>query len=203
MELRTHPVGSEHMNSYALICQTTRQSVLIDPGAEPDELDKLLVGSTPIGILVTHTHGDHIGELEFMRKHLQVPVYSGAAPHHNDVKIHTDRVLNAGDTFTVGDSTLRVYATPGHCVDMLCFEVIGTPTMIVGDTIFAGGPGRTSSAANLMITLHTLQHVVLKWPDATMCYPGHGPSFRLGEKRSLITAFATKKHGDAFGDLEW
>ncbi len=191
------------MNAYALICPTTRLSVLIDPGADSAALENLLAGTTPIGILVTHTHPDHIGELEHMRKHLQVPVFSKGPPHFVDAKIHTDRVLHAGDTFAVGDQTVRVYATPGHCIDMLCFEVMGTTTMIVGDTVFAGGPGRTSSAANLATTVQTLNNVVLKWPDATICYPGHGPSFTVGEKRQVMTAFANKNHGAEFGDLEW
>lgn len=191
------------MNAYALICPTTRLSVLIDPGADSAALENLLAGTTPIGILVTHTHPDHIGELEHMRKHLQVPVFSKGPPHFADAKIHTDRVLHAGDTFAVGDQTVRVYATPGHCIDMLCFEVMGTTTMLVGDTVFAGGPGRTSSAANLATTVQTLNNVVLKWPDATICYPGHGPSFTVGEKRQVMTAFANKNHGAEFGDLEW
>ena len=191
------------MNAYVLVCQSTKLSVLIDPGAEPDELAKLLAGSTPIGILVTHTHADHIGELEHMRKRLQVPVFAAQAPHFDGVKIHVDRVLKAGDTFSVGDNTLRVHETPGHCIDQIAFEVVGTPTTIVGDAVFAGGPGRTSSAENFQITLHTLRNVVLKWPDDTICHPGHGPHFRIGDKRAAINAFVARDHGNFFGDADW
>ena len=206
MHLRTHPVGDWQMNAYALICPHTNESVLIDPGNEPDELSKLVAGTQPIAILITHTHPDHIDALEAMRERLRVPVYAAGEPHFNDVKIHTDRVLRAGDEFKVGAHTLRVYETPGHCIDQIAFEVIGTPLTpmtIVGDAIFAGGPGRTHNAASFKILLKTLQNVVLGWPDETLCYPGHGPHFRLGDKRAAIAAFVTRDHGEFFGDAEW
>jgi hydroxyacylglutathione hydrolase len=203
MEMRTHPVGDWQMNAYALICPDTNESVLIDPGNEPDELSKLVAGTKPVAILITHTHPDHIDALEAMRKQLRVPVYSAGEPHFDDVKIHTDKVLCAGDEFKVGTHTLRVYETPGHCVDQIAFEVVGTPTLIVGDAIFAGGPGRTHNAANFKILLKTLQNVVLSWPDETLCHPGHGPHFRLGDKRAAIAAFVAQDHGEFFGDAEW
>lgn len=56
LELRTRAVGPWPMNTYALVCPTTRQSVLIDPGADPDVLSALLANSTPVAILLTHTH---------------------------------------------------------------------------------------------------------------------------------------------------
>ena len=206
MQLRTHPVGDWRMNAYALICPHTHESVLIDPGNEPDELSKLVAGTQPIAILITHTHPDHIDALEAMRERLRVPVYSAGEPHFMDIKIHTDKVLRAGDEFKVGTHILRVYETPGHCIDQLAFEVVGTPLtpmMIVGDAIFAGGPGRTQNAADFKILLKTLQNVVLTWPDETVCYPGHGPHYCLGDKRAAIAAFVARDHGEFFGDAEW
>ena len=203
MLLRTHPVGRAHMNAYALICPTTNASALIDPGADPDALTKLVADTKPVAILITHTHPDHIDALDAMRAQLGVPVYSAGEPHFNDVKIDTDHVLRAGDEFKVGAHTLRVHETPGHCIDQIAFEVVGEPTMIVGDAIFDGGPGRTQSPAAMQVTLKTLREVVLHWPDETLCYPGHGPHFRLGDKRASIAAFVARDHGDFFGDATW
>jgi hydroxyacylglutathione hydrolase len=201
MELRHRRVGPWPMNTYALVCPTTRQSVLFDPGADPDILTEMLKDSTPIAILLTHTHGDHVGALAEMRARLGVPLMAHANVQSKGFAV--DRVLADGDTVQVGEHTLRAYYTPGHIDDMLCFAIQGDHRVIVGDTIFKGGPGKTGSPEAFRTTLATLRNVVLAWPDETVGYPGHGPEFRLGDLRSAIEAFLQKDHGDFFGDAEW
>jgi glyoxylase-like metal-dependent hydrolase (beta-lactamase superfamily II) len=203
LELRTRQVGPWQMNTYALVCPHTRQSVLIDPGDDPDTLEEMLEGSEPIAILLTHTHPDHVGALEEMRQRLNVPVLAHAGPHFNDMKLNVARHLAQGDTVRVGRHLLNVYYTPGHIADQISFVLADDYRAIVGDTIFEGGPGKTHSAANFQTTLETLRNVVLSWPDATICYPGHGPHFTLGDKRAEIEAFVERDHGDFFGDATW
>lgn len=203
MELRMRSVGPWPMNSYALVCPTTRHSVLIDPGAEPDELIAMLDGTTPVAILLTHTHPDHIGALNEMHNRLGVPVFAHAGPHAGGVVLPVDRTLAHREVITVGASTLRAWHTPGHTADMISYLVDGAPISIVGDTLFDGGPGRTWSAEDFRTTLTTLRTVVLTWSDATICYPGHGPSFRLGDRRAAIERFLAHAPADFFGDATW
>jgi hypothetical protein len=61
LKIRRKQVGPWGLNAYALVCSETRISVLVDPGAEPDALDKLLAKTEPAAIILTHTHSDHIG----------------------------------------------------------------------------------------------------------------------------------------------
>lgn len=204
LELVTRQVGPWSMNTYGLICPETKQSVLFDPGADPDDLVEMLDDSTPIAILLTHTHPDHIGALEEMRRRLQVPVLANDGPHEpNGADVGADQWLRDGDTFAVGNYQLRVEATPGHIGDQICFFLEDDHRTIVGDTIFDGGPGKTWSPEGFRATLKTLRDVVLSWPDETICYPGHGPHFRLGDRRAEIEAFLAKDHGDFYGDATW
>lgn len=203
MELRTRPVGPWPMNTYALICPSTGESVLIDPGAEPETLAEMLGDSRPVAILLTHTHPDHVGALEEMRLRLDVPLLAHPGPHHGGMELDVTRHLEGGDTLQVGEHTLRVYHAPGHCPDQICFAIEDGHRIVVGDTIFEGGPGKTWSPEQFQQTLRTLRDVVLQWPDDAVCYPGHGPQFRLGDKRAAIEAFIEKDHGDFYGDATW
>jgi len=203
LELRTRSVGPWPMNSYALACPATHQSVLIDPGADADTLMEMLAGTQPIAILLTHTHPDHVGALQEMRERLQVPLLTHPGPHFQGLELPTDRAIADGGSISVGQHTLKAYYAPGHIDDMICFAVMGGNDIIVGDTIFAGGPGATRSSAAFTTTLHTLRNVVLPWPDDSICHAGHGPSFRLGDKRAAIEGFLARDHGDFHGDAEW
>jgi hydroxyacylglutathione hydrolase len=202
--LESCQVGPWGMNSYALICPTTNKSVLIDPGDDPETLKEMLGNSQPIAILLTHTHPDHIGALGEMRQSLNIPVIGNDGPHEplgQDVGL--DKILRDGDTFQVGNHLLRVHYAPGHIGDQICFAIENDQRIIVGDTLFDGGPGKTWSSEGFQTTLKTLQEVVLPWPDDTICFAGHGDAFRLGDRRSEIEAFVGKDHGDFYGDATW
>jgi glyoxylase-like metal-dependent hydrolase (beta-lactamase superfamily II) len=191
------------MNTYVLVCPDSKRSVLIDPGADPDILSDMLAGTTPVAILLTHTHGDHTGALDEMRSRLKVPLLAHPGPHAGGIELDANRWLRHGNVVQVGKHTLRVLHTPGHIGDQICFAIEDDYRIVVGDTIFDGGPGKTWSSEEFQTTLKTLREIVLAWPDATICYPGHGPHFRLGDRRAAIEAFLEKDHGDFFGDATW
>lgn len=200
--LKSASVGPWPMNSYAVICPETRQSLLIDPGAEPETLLELLTDSTPIGIVVTHGHRDHVDVLDEMKARLGVPVsmHPGDTPlAHLDADIW----LADGDAVPVGSHALRVIHTPGHTPGMISL-MLPDPRVIVGDTIFQGGPGKTWAPYYFKMTLETMQNIVFHWPDETVCYPGHGPSFRLGDERPAFEAFLRRSHpAGLYGDVAW
>ena len=203
LKIRTCQVGPWGLNAYALVCSESRKSVLIDPGADPEALERLLAESDPVAIVLTHTHSDHTGSLAEMRKRLRVPVMAHPGDETHRQNLDADQWLHHGSTVDVGIHQIHVYHTPGHSADQISLMVEDPPAAMVGDTIFQGGPGKTWSAEEFRITLETLRKIVLSWPDETLCYPGHGPGFCLGDMRKHIENFLNKDHGSFFGDATW
>lgn len=203
LELRMRIVGPYAMNAYALVCPESKQSILIDPGAEPDALEQMLQGTIPVALLLTHTHFDHVGALAEMHNRLRVPLMLHAGPHATGFELTADRWLTDGDVLQVGAHAVCIYHTPGHTADQICFAPENDSRIIVGDTIFSGGPGKTWSAEDFQTTLKTLRTIILPWADETLCYPGHGAWFRLGDHRAQIESFLRKEHGAFFGDATW
>lgn len=203
LELRHRVVGPWAMNAYAVVCPRTGQSVLVDPGGDPEALEDMLAGSTPVAIVITHGHPDHIGALEPMRQRLSVPVMAHGGSEAEPSRVDADRRISDGGALEVGDHRLRFFYTPGHTADQVCICLEDDHRVIVGDTIFDGGPGKTWSSEGFRETLKTLRDVILAWPDETVCYPGHGESFQLGERRNAIETFLKKDHGDYYGDAVW
>lgn len=201
LQLDQCAVGSLQANCYVLRLPNNR-CLVFDPGAEGDTVQQLIGGQDVLGILLTHGHHDHLGAVHDIKRATGAPVYL----NHNDIAratgITVDHLIEDGDVLPFDDVSIEVVQTPGHTDGEVCF-LLPNNRAVVGDTIFEGGPGRTNSAADFRTTLDTLR-TVLQWPDDTVCHPGHGTSFRLGDIRSRVEAFMARDHGDDFhGDAEW
>ena len=117
--LELGPFGT---NAYIVICQKTRDSVLIDTPGEADKIMDRLKGTNPKYILLTHNHMDHLGALSELHSKLKVPVATHALDTGN-LPLTPDMLLNDGDTISVGNLKLKVLHTPGHTPGSLCFKV--------------------------------------------------------------------------------
>ncbi|MDY6893267.1 MAG: MBL fold metallo-hydrolase [Chloroflexota bacterium] len=196
--LETAPFGT---NAYVIVCSTTGDSVLIDAPGESGRILERLRGTNPRYILITHGHLDHLLALTEIKSHLAVPV----AAHPLEVEAlpsTADILLDDGDEVLFGNVKLRVLHTPGHTPGSLCF--LTGRYLISGDTLFPGGPGKTSTPADLNQIIESITTKLFKLPDDTRVYPGHGDSTDLGKEKREFAAFSSRPHDPALcGDVLW
>ena len=201
-KLITKEVGPWSMNTYLVVCEETNSSAIVDPGADADDILALAEGTNVVKILITHTHSDHIGALAEVKSATGAPV----SIHPLDAKkarIPVDVPLLDGDQVEIGNLRLRTIHTPGHTPGQVCFA-LGDKRVLVGDTIFVGGPGKTNSAIDFATTMDTMREIVFTWPDETAFYPGHGPSGVIGSERPAFEAFVARGWSSKLrGDVTW
>ena len=76
--------------------------------------------------------------------------------------------------------------------------------MISGDTLFDGGPGKTSAKGDLETIIRSIVDKLHPLPDDTVVLPGHGTATTIGESRRQYAEY--RRHPqppDYFGDVEW
>ena len=192
-------VGPWPMNAYILVDEETATSAIIDPGADVATILSAVTGTEVTAIFITHGHADHVGALGEVKSATDAPVYIHPldAAHF---KLQFDLPLEDNQLLTIGSQQVRTIHTPGHTPGQTCLD-LGDGRILVGDTIFVGGPGKTWSRQDFATTMDTMQQVVFAWPDETRFFPGHGPSGMIGQERPAFDAFVArgwprKLHGD-------
>jgi len=197
-KLELGPYGT---NAYVLICRHTGESAVVDVPGEAAKILKVLEGTTPRYILITHNHMDHTGALAELKSSLHVPV-GAHADDAGRLPVPPDFFLNDEDVLSFGEIELSVLHTPGHTPGSICF--LAGSNLIAGDTIFPNGPGKTWSAADFKRIMTSLSDKIFVLPDDTRIYPGHGDAATLGRERRAFETFCARPHDpDLFGDVLW
>lgn len=197
MELYAATVGPIQENCYFLVGEHNRDTIIFDPGAEPDTLKNIVEEHklNPIAIVLTHAHHDHIGALNEIRDTYDIPVYqnriekewladpmqngSGRHPELEDVIVTkpADVYLDEMGPFSIGEFDFEMQHVPGHSPGSTVFIFKDNGFAIVGDVIFNGSVGRTDfpgygSHETLIEGIH--KHIV-PLPGEMVLFPGHGP----------------------------
>jgi glyoxylase-like metal-dependent hydrolase (beta-lactamase superfamily II) len=181
-------VGPMSNNAYLLRCTQTDEGLLIDAANEADRLRDLVrfEGPAVSAVLTTHRHPDHWQALEAVVSDADAAAYAGDADA-DELPVAVDERLNHGETITVGDASLEIIALRGHTpgsIAVLYRDPEGAPHLFTGDSLFPGGPGRTTNPADFGSLMDDLEARVFgELPDDTWIYPGHGNDTTLGAER--------------------
>ena len=199
MILKKLVVGPFASNCYIVGDDSTKEGMIVDPGAEADGILQK-VGELKLKIktiVITHGHIDHIG----MASEIKEATGAEVAIHAGDARAlqgqsmsrmfgisssptQADRLLQGGDSIDVGELHFTVLHTPGHSPGGIC--LLGEGVVFCGDTLFNYSIGRTDisggSLAQLMDSIHTKLMVL---PDSTVVYSGHGPDTTIGAERRM------------------
>lgn len=194
-------LGPWGTNTYTVVCQQTRESLVVDAPANAKKIVASLEGTSPRYILLTHDHSDHTGALAELRGQLRVPLAAHPADSRS-LKTPPEISLKDGDTIMLGNIELEVRHTPGHTPGSLCF--LAGKYLLAGDTIFPGGPGKTWSPDDFRQIVESIKEKVFTLLDDTVICPGHGDSTTVGQAKEEYAVFASRPHSPSLcGDVLW
>jgi hydroxyacylglutathione hydrolase len=193
-------------NTYLLIDEATRATAIVDPGAysqaEQDTL-RQYVAEYDLDVqylLDTHAHIDHVlgnafvlntyPGIPFLLHALDlptlraVPTYAGPYGFAAYEPAEPTGELVAGQVIKLGESELSVRFAPGHAPGHVVFYDAAGGQLVGGDVLFKSSIGRTDLPGGDHNTLlKSIKEELLTLPDATVVYPGHGPSTTIGAER--------------------
>jgi hydroxyacylglutathione hydrolase len=133
---------------------------------------------------MTHSHGDHILELDRLRERTGAEAWIGEKE-----PVAGARSFAVGKTFQVGALSIETRSTWGHSPGGVTYVVRGLSRTlaIVGDAIFAGSVG--GGNVSYKDALATNRENILSLPDETVVCPGHGPLTTVGEQKEVNPFF--------------
>jgi glyoxylase-like metal-dependent hydrolase (beta-lactamase superfamily II) len=169
------------VNAYLVWDPQTREAASFDTGSTCQPVLDCMNGNqlSLNRIFITHTHMDHLADLNTLQEKTQAPGYGSATENPLGLK-----PLGHGDGFVLGGLRIRVLGTSGHTPGGLSFfiEGLAKPLVIVGDALFAGSVGGAAYAYDE--ALSNIRARILTLPSETVICPGHGPLTTVAEEQA-------------------
>ena len=181
------------------ILSSDKDAVIIDAGAEVEDVLDAVKGKVVRAILITHLHFDHIWNLENYLQVFSCNVYicKGAEPRFVLPKFNRSIMLRESKKFYIdskrisyvsskmnfGNIQIFAFFTPGHASD--CISYLWGRNLFSGDVIFCNGIGRTdlpdSDNEQMAYSLNRILDI-----DFDNLYPGHYDLLTKSEARKII-----------------
>ena len=171
------------------------EAAVVDPSGDAAtiRLELAGMGAACAGLLVTHTHWDHILGLAELAEGTGVTVYGpeleldvleNPSSYYSGLGVSLrgwkpDVLLSGGETIEVAGISFEVVAVPGHSPGHLAYYA--DDALLSGDVLFAGSVGRTDlPRGDWDVLLESIRSLAERYPPDTVVYSGHGPPTTLG-----------------------
>ncbi len=182
-------VGPMDNNCYVLADHGTGTGILIDAANDADRILEVIGDIDITTIVTTHGHEDHWQALATVARTTGARVL-----YHPDdaaqIPVPFDGTVTHGDRLSVGTAAVEVIHTPGHTDGSVTVLLHGdddehhaSAHLFTGDTLFPGGPGKTSTPSQFAQIMRSLRERLFVLDDDTWVYPGHGDDTTLGAER--------------------
>ena len=198
-------VGPVMTNCYLVICSSTREAAIIDPGGEAELIiERANALSAQVKWIVnTHGHADHIAANTALKgtfPEAKLALHEDDEPCLDEPRRNlsiafgeplrsppADILLKDGDEIAIGDLSFRVMHVPGHTPGGIALYAENCdeecPLVFCGDTLFEGSVGRTDFPGGSHSQLiEAIQTRLLTLPQETRVYPGHGEPTTIGRE---------------------
>lgn len=202
MFIQAFPSGPFSTNAYLIACPLTKEAIIVDPAPGSARSVYLSIQQNNFAckaIVLTHSHWDHMADVQRLKAHDSIPVYihpldasnletpgSDGLPCPMLIEgVKPDAFLEEGTSISVGTLTFQVIHTPGHSPGSICLYESSTATLIAGDTLFKGTIGNLSFPTSDPSLMWPSLSKLAKLPPETKVYPGHGPTTTIGAESWL------------------
>ena len=177
------------VNSYIAWDPRDRVAAAFDTGATAEPMLDLIhaEGLTLRYIFLTHTHPDHIADLDRLAGETKAEVWASElepAPYAGA------KVFKENAHFHLGVLAIKTLFTTGHSPGMTSYYITGLswPLAVVGDAIFASSMG--GSATHFRDQYRNNQQKLMSLPRDTVFACGHGPLTTLAQEKGHNPFFA-------------
>lgn len=191
-------------NTVIVSLPQAKECLVVDPGFGSRRIVERLAAlhKTPVAILLTHGHVDHIAGVQGLREiwpEIPILIGVGDAPMLTDPQLNLSapfgmpvtapaatQTLNHLERLVLAGITLEVREIPGHSPGHVVFiHANGNPPVVFGgDVLFQGSIGRTDfPGGDQKLLIDGIHRHLFDLPENTLVFPGHGPTTTIGQEK--------------------